>query len=340
MSSQKQSPVKAPDKQHTVLGLLDQMRSQIEVALPKHLDMKRMVRIVCTEINKTPKLKQCDPFSFIGAVLSAAQLGLEPGQGCYLIPYGRTCQMIPSYKGRADLVRRSGRIKGLATDLVRVGDKFWYGIKDSIRRVDWEPGDANPLDDSTITHVVSTARYDDGSPEFIVMKVAEVNVIRDVSLAKAYDRATSPWTKHYGEMVKKTGIHRLCKLLPTSPEIIQVERFDEHDGVQPIGLTLSPLIEAGIIDADYAPAPEEVDVAKGNAVRNDATPPPPMEHEKKGMEDERNIAIDKFHAAHHAFKQRGGQLGRDLIKKTEAELLSLETPTALAAWKGNSEAGK
>ena len=68
----------------------DTFKAELATALPRHLDADRMLRICLTELRKTPKLLQCNPTSFFGAVVQASQLGLEPGSGlgqAYLIPY-------------------------------------------------------------------------------------------------------------------------------------------------------------------------------------------------------------------------------------------------------------
>ena len=65
--------------QKSIMGLLEQMKTEIARCLPKHLTPDRMARIAMTELRKTPKLQECDPMSFIAAIMQASQLGLEPG---------------------------------------------------------------------------------------------------------------------------------------------------------------------------------------------------------------------------------------------------------------------
>ena len=80
---------KRKERVSTVRGLLKSMAPQIEMALPAHMDPVRFLRIAMTSIQKTPKLLECTDVSFMGALIQAAQLGLEPdgttGQA-YLIP--------------------------------------------------------------------------------------------------------------------------------------------------------------------------------------------------------------------------------------------------------------
>jgi len=100
----------------TIQDLLKRMEPQIRKALPKHLEPERLARIALTEIRKNPKLLECSRESLLGAVMTAAQLGLEPGVlgHAYLIPYWNNktksyeVQFQIGYKGLLDLVRRSG----------------------------------------------------------------------------------------------------------------------------------------------------------------------------------------------------------------------------------------
>jgi recombination protein RecT len=110
---------------------LDRLKSQIALALPKHLNADRMARLALTAFSTTPQLQSCTTRSIYGSLMTAAQLGLEPGvngQG-YLIPYGKTCQFVPGWKGLVDLVARAGRAS-VWTGAVFDGDDFDYQMGD------------------------------------------------------------------------------------------------------------------------------------------------------------------------------------------------------------------
>jgi len=110
--------------------LLDKMKPQLQMALPKHLSADRMARIAMTEFSKNPALQRCSPNSILACVMTASQLGLEIGVGgqAYMIPYGETATFVPGWKGLIDLVARSGRAS-VWTGAVFDGDDF-----------DWELG--------------------------------------------------------------------------------------------------------------------------------------------------------------------------------------------------------
>lgn len=92
-------------------GFMDKVKPQLALALPKHLTADRMARLAMTAFSTSPKLQECDPMTIAASIMTAGQLGLEPGvNGAgYLIPYGKTCTFVPGWKGLVDLVSRSGR---------------------------------------------------------------------------------------------------------------------------------------------------------------------------------------------------------------------------------------
>lgn len=207
----------------TVRMALERMKPQLQLALPKHLTPDRLVRVAMTAVQRTPKLLDCDRTSFYGAVMMAAQLGIEPdgilGQG-YIIPYGKTAQFIPGYKGLITLARNSGEISMIAAHEVRENDQF-----------DFDFGSGDPPthkfkigeERGEVIAFYAIARFKDGSFAWDMMPTREVDQIRDNSTgyqsAKRYAKngvIDSPWVNHYVEMGKKTLIRRLAKYLPLS----------------------------------------------------------------------------------------------------------------------------
>ncbi len=77
-------------KPETIKDWIKAMEPEIKKALPSVITPERFTRMALTAISVNPKLAECTPQSFMGALMNAAQLGLEPntplGQA-YLIPY-------------------------------------------------------------------------------------------------------------------------------------------------------------------------------------------------------------------------------------------------------------
>lgn len=85
---EQQTAVAKPKK--TVQDLIQQMMPEIKKALPNTITPERFSRIVLSALSTTPQLAICTPKSFLGAMMTAAQLGMEvntPLGQCYLIPY-------------------------------------------------------------------------------------------------------------------------------------------------------------------------------------------------------------------------------------------------------------
>lgn len=232
------------EKPQTIAGLLNdpKIKSQMALALPRHVTADRLARIALTEVRKVPKLGQCDQTSFLGAIMQCAALGLEPGGAlghCYLIPFenrrqNRTeVQFIVGYRGMLDLARRSGQIISLEARTVHEKDQFEVelGLDSKIvHKPNW-----NVADRGAVTFVYAVAKLKDGGVQFEVMGRMELESIRDksqgYSTAKRYAKdgaINSPWATHFEEMAKKTVIRRLFKYLPVSIEIQQAVGLDEQ----------------------------------------------------------------------------------------------------------------
>lgn len=202
--------------------LSDQFKKQLALAVPKHLNADRMARIAATEVRKNKALLNTEPTSFLGSVMQAAQLGLEPGSAlgqAYLVPYGNQCQLIIGYKGMIDLARRSGQVLSLNAYAVREGDDFNFqlGLKPDIHHVPSLEADRIK---KPITYVYAVATLKGGGYQFEVMSRAEVEAVR----AKA--KSKNIWNTYFEEMAKKTVIRRLFKYLPVSIEALEITNAD------------------------------------------------------------------------------------------------------------------
>lgn len=211
------------------------MRRQIATALPKHLTPERLSRIALTTIRTTPALMQCTIESLLGAIMQAAQLGLEPGilGHCYFVPFNKNIApkgapakwvkevtFIIGYRGLIDLARRSGQITTIASYPIYSKDKFEcvYGFEQKLFH---EPsfGDRGEL-----IGFYSYAITKDGGKFADVMSLDEVKRIRDRSKSKD----NGPWVTDFEEMGRKTVLRRMCKYLPMSVEWQTLTREDEE----------------------------------------------------------------------------------------------------------------
>lgn len=227
------------------------MQAQIKAALPRHMTPERLARIVTTEIRKVPKLAECTPVSFFGAVIQCAQLGLEPGNAlghAYLLPYGREVQLIIGYRGMIDLARRSGQIVSIDARAVYEGDKFEcrLGLDPHIdHEPDWN--NQNRTKGEKLQFVYAVAKLKDGGIQFDVMSRAEIEGIR----ARSKAGNNGPWKTDYQAMALKTVVRRLFKFLPVSIEMQTAVGLDERAEV---GL---PQDNGAIIDGQFTTVDED-----------------------------------------------------------------------------------
>lgn len=238
-------------KVENIRGLLEKSRKQMEMALPRHLSADRLMRVAMTSVQKTPQLLECTPHSLIGAVMQAAQLGLEPdgllGQA-YLVPYKNTVTLIPGYKGLLQLARRSGEISTIMAHVVHEADTFdfCYGLEPQLRHV--PSSDDNP---GPVIAVYAVARLKDGGTQFEVMWRRQVEEIRKRSKAGN----SGPWVTDWDEMAKKTALRRLCKLLPASIELQAAVSLDERaEAGIPQDLDV---IDVGAVDVEAQAVPAD-----------------------------------------------------------------------------------
>lgn len=200
----------------------DSFKNSLKMALPKHMNPDRMSRIALTELRRTPKLSECNPMSFVGAVIQCSQLGLEPGNNlghAYLIPYGKECQLIIGYRGMIDLARRSGQVVSLQAHVVYENDtfEFEYGLTPKLRHVPARSNHGN------FVYVYACATLKDGGAQFEVMSREDIEQI----MAASKSSRSGPWQTHFDEMARKTVIRRLFKYLPVSVEMTQAVTLDE-----------------------------------------------------------------------------------------------------------------
>lgn len=204
-------------------NFLEKFKPQMALALPKHLTADRMARLAVTAFSTTPKLQTCEPKSIVGSIMTAATLGLEinvDGQG-FLVPYGRTCQFVPGWKGLVDLVSRSGRAT-VWTGAVFNGDEFDYALGDApfIRH---RPGEEN--DPDKITHVYAVGRVNGSQhPVIEVWTVGKVKKHRD-----KYNKVGG---SHYSfrdwEMyARKIPLLQVLKYMPKSIELSNAIALNE-----------------------------------------------------------------------------------------------------------------
>jgi recombination protein RecT len=198
----------------TIYGLLEKMAPEIQRALPKHMDVKRMTRLAFTAIRTTPALLACTPESLLAAVMNAAEVGLEINGilgHAYLVPYGTEAKLLCGYKGLLILARRSKQIETIEGHAVYEADDFdyEYGSRAFLHH--------RPTADRKRGEVVGAwamTRFKGAShPQFDFLNREDIEARRK----RSKQSGKGPWVTDYAAMCVKTAYRQHAKIWPLSP---------------------------------------------------------------------------------------------------------------------------
>lgn len=241
-------------------AFLDKLKPQMAMALPRHMNADRMTRLALTAFSSSKDLQQCSAQSIAASIMTAAQLGLEPGingQG-YLIPYKKTCTFVPGWKGLVDLVARSGRAT-VWTGVVFDGDRFEYELGDEPR---CKHVPADHADDAEFTNVYAIGRVRDAQMPVIEVWSRNKVLMHLEQYNKVGERHYATKGENNLEMyARKVALLQVLKYMPSSVELsnaIEVSHASEEG-------------RAVVIEGDYVHvADESVDRSTGEITKGSA----------------------------------------------------------------------
>lgn len=227
----------------TLQAQINKMEGEIAKALPSVITPERFTRMVLSAVSSNPKLAQCEAKSFLGAMMAAAQLGLEPntpiGQA-YIIPYSikgvLKAQFQIGYKGLLDLCYRSGEVSTVAAYAIHENDEYEIslGLEPKLVHKPALKDRGAPI----IYYAIF--RTKSGGFAFDYMSVEEIRKHAE-KYSQSYATGSSPWTTSFDQMAKKTILKRLLKYAPmrtdfaravTQDETIKSELFEDMSEVQ------------------------------------------------------------------------------------------------------------
>lgn len=247
------SAAKAEKK--TMQAYIKAMEPAIQKALPSVITPERFTRMVLSALSSTPKLAECSPQSFLAAMMTAAQLGVEPNTAlgqAYLLPYRNhgqmECQFQLGYKGLIDLAYRSGEVSVIQAHTVYENDVFEYelGMDPKLRHV---PAKA---DRGEAVAYYAMFKTKDGGYGFEVMSVDDVQRHAQ-RYSKSYGSGSSPWRSNFDEMAKKTVLKRALKYAPLKSDFVR-------------GVAQDETIKAELSDEMYAVPDETVFEVEGEEI--------------------------------------------------------------------------
>jgi recombination protein RecT len=212
---------------------LEARSNELEKMLPSDVKPERFIRAAISAATLNPEIQACTFKSIWDACISASRYGLLPdGIEGAIVPFKSKASFLPMYQGLLRCFRRSGQYRWLTANVIRQGEEFIRYVDEQGEHFRHSPG----LNfEAPIIAVYALARTIDDVTFAAVLPIAEANKIKNKSRAQRDD---APWREWESEMLKKTAIKRLLKLLPSARDIIPEDDEPDNDESQ-----MAPAIE-------------------------------------------------------------------------------------------------
>ena len=238
----------------TMGAMLEKMKGELGKILVRSLPVERFIRVALTAVRRNWQLQESTPGSVLGAMMLAAQDGLEiDGVQACMVAYWNSdlrcfeAQYQQMYRGQMALARRGGQVIAIEPECVYEGDEFYEekGLNPKLKHVPH-------YKTRNVTHVYTIATLKGGQRMFRTMPVAEINSQhRDRSKSWTSKKgASGPWVDDYDSMAMKSGIRTHIKYLPTPADAqasVQSD-FDREQGRLPATVPIGELMPAQYFD--------------------------------------------------------------------------------------------
>lgn len=231
----------------TLTVRIRQMEEQFRMAAPKGVEAVQLVRDSLTCLRTVRNLDRAEPMSVLGALMTAAQLGLRPGVlgHCWPLPFwdrnlawvdpetgkprtgGYRAQFVIGYQGLVELAYRSGRVASIVARTVHENDLFDVdlGVADNLIHKPLMKGDRGP---ESAYYVV--VKYAAGGHAFWYLTRDEAIAYRERYAPRGKQgQLVGPWSEPdaFAGMVHKTCLRQLAKWMPKSTELAQAIQVDD-----------------------------------------------------------------------------------------------------------------
>lgn len=240
-------------KSMSIADMIKALEPEIKKALPSVITPERFTRMALSALNNTPKLAECSQLSFLGALMSAAQLGLEPNTSlgqAYLIPYNNKgkleCQFQLGYKGMIDLVYRNDQVQTIQAQAVYENDYFEYELGLNSKLIH-KPALGNR---GKIILFYALFKLQNGGYGFEVMSKEDIDSHAQ-TYAKGLTSSFSPWKTDYESMAKKTVIKKLLKYAPLKTDFLRAMNSDETIKSE-LAVDMTEIHGETIVDGDFS----------------------------------------------------------------------------------------
>jgi recombination protein RecT len=219
----------ATRQQHPIVVLRERLEAranEIKAALPG-IPPDRFIRAVITAAQINPDILACEFQSLWLACMRACRDGLLPdGIEGAIVPYKSKATWIPMYRGMLRKFQESGQFRWVAADVVRVGEQFEYWITENGPHFKHKPEGGG-----AVVRAYAIATTQAGGVFVAVMSMHDLDKVRAMSRASRDD---APWKTWPEEMMKKSALRRLSKMLPSAPLLDDDEPETEAPAPTPI----------------------------------------------------------------------------------------------------------
>lgn len=208
MTSKQLTPIEAAKQS------LQKMEPEFSKILPSHIPPRKFVRTVQTAIQTSPKLLEANRKSLFGACMQAAEVGLLPnGKEAALVPFKGEVKFMSMVAGKFKLARNSGEIKSIDSQIVYENDEFEYYIDETGPHFKHKPYFKGSRGSMVSAYAIGITK--DGGTYFEIMSMDDIKAVEKMSRGN-----NTPWKGPFrSEMIRKTVLNRLFKVLPTSTDL-------------------------------------------------------------------------------------------------------------------------
>ena len=229
MTNQTQQAVEvARDNADKMRGFLQSQATDIAKIAPSTISVDTFIAVSVDALARDELLLRCargNPVAFVGALMKAARMGLEPGTDeFYLTPRKVKGQWeilgIVGYQGIIKMIYNAGAVSTVVVEVVRDGDGFSYSPGRDERpdhRVDWKS------DRGELALVYAYAVMKDGATSKVVV-LNKTDIEKHKAKSDSAKSDYSPWAQWPEAMWMKTAARQLGKWVPTSAEVRGSER--------------------------------------------------------------------------------------------------------------------
>lgn len=207
-----------------IIENLKQGLQGVSQLLPAHVSYERFIQSAAVAIANNQGLMEADPQSVINSLTQCAKDGLvADNREAALVVFNtkqgnnwiKKAQYMPMVDGVMKRARQSGEITVIASRAIYRNDSFRAWMDEHGEHITYEP---TMLERGEMIGVFAYAKMKTGEIQFEVMNMDDINKVRKAS--KTSD--TGPWKDWFDGMAKKAVMHRLCRRLPNSAELMEM----------------------------------------------------------------------------------------------------------------------